>query len=152
MTKHSTITLTFDLPLDVNSKELPDEITPDFLESCKFGYNRDTGFWYRHLIGVTVLVYESDSGCWSLSIVSIHSSVDDWAYHKETIRVSALPAHLLMLLGTCQWPCGTETAMNVERAKPKMSIHEIAKRGGIDTTDIQGEDIDVLTGKRTHNE
>lgn len=48
--------------------------------------------------------------------------------------------------------CGTETAMNISRVKPKMSIREIAERAGIDITDIQGEDIDVLTGKRTHND
>lgn len=38
------------------------------------------------------------------------------------------------------------------RIKPKMSIREIAERAGIDITDIQGEDIDVLTGKRMHND
>ena len=48
--------------------------------------------------------------------------------------------------------CATETAMNIARVKPKMSIREIAERAGIDITDIKGEDIDVLTGKRTHND
>lgn len=87
--------------INLDSNGVPDEITPDFLEACKFGYDSDTGFWYRHHIGITVLVNELDSG-WSLSIVSIHSTLSDWAYHKETIRTSALPVHLLMLLGACQ--------------------------------------------------
>lgn len=36
--------------------------------------------------------------------------------------------------------------------RAKMSIREIAERAGIDITDTKGEDIDVLTGKRMHNE
>jgi len=48
--------------------------------------------------------------------------------------------------------CATETALNIARVKPKMSVAELAERAGIDISDIQGEDIDSLTGKRSHND
>jgi hypothetical protein len=37
-------------------------------------------------------------------------------------------------------------------SKTTQSVREMAEAAGIDISDIQGEDIDVLTGKRMHED
>lgn len=51
-------------------------------------------------------------------------------------------------LGHCQASADWYRCRNVD----SRSIREIAEAAGMDVSQIQGEDIDLLTGKRTHND
>ena len=48
------------------------------------------------------------------------------------------------------FPLGAAVAHS--SSKTLQSVRELAEAAGMDTPTIMGEDIDVLTGKRTHND
>jgi hypothetical protein len=88
----------------------------------------------------SITIHVEQGSAW-VTLTDEHGNDIDLETHYDDVRILAKDVI-----------CGTETAMNIARVKPKMSIRELAERSGIDITDIQGEDIEVLTGKRTHND
>jgi hypothetical protein len=71
----------------------------------------------------SITIHVEQGSAW-VTLTDEHGNDIDLETHYDDVRILAKDVI-----------CGTETAMNIARVKPKMSIREIAERAGIDITD-----------------